>query len=67
MVTRSSVIDLSLTVDQAVQFIVSCGVLIPTQQKATPEALEQELRKRLRQPELAASAAATGEGGDSAP
>ncbi|MCY2964288.1 MAG: hypothetical protein NT069_11750, partial [Planctomycetota bacterium] len=29
MVPRGSVIDLDLTVDQALQYIVSCGVLIP--------------------------------------
>jgi len=55
MVTRSSVIDLDLTVDQAVQFIVSCGVLIPPHQRTTPAALEQELQKRLERPELVSS------------
>jgi uncharacterized membrane protein len=67
MVTRSSVIDLNLTVDQAVQFVVSCGVLVPPQQQATAEALEQELQKRLGAPELTASTAAGGERGDSTP
>jgi uncharacterized membrane protein len=47
MVTKSSVIDLNLTIDQAVQFVVSCGVLIPPHQKASAGALEQELQKRL--------------------
>jgi uncharacterized membrane protein len=47
MVTKSSVIDLNLTIDQAVQFVVSCGVLIPPHQKASPGALERELQKRL--------------------
>ncbi|MGE5191949.1 MAG: DUF502 domain-containing protein [Deltaproteobacteria bacterium] len=56
MVTKSSVIDLNLTIDQAVQFVVSCGVLIPPQQKATPETLQRELQKRLGRPELAVSA-----------
>jgi uncharacterized membrane protein len=46
MVPRSQVIDLDLTVDQALQFIVSCGVLTPPQQRANPERLEQELRAR---------------------
>jgi uncharacterized membrane protein len=58
MVTRSSVIDLDLTVDQAVQFIVSCGVLIPPHQRTTPAALEQELQKRLERPELVSSGVA---------
>jgi uncharacterized membrane protein len=47
MVTRSSVIDLDLTVDQAVQFVVSCGVLIPPHQRPTSAALKVELQKRL--------------------
>jgi len=68
MVTRSSVIDLNLTVDQAVQFIVSCGVLIPPHQRTTPEALQQELAKRLMHTELAASgAAASGSGNGTNP
>lgn len=33
MVPRSGVIDLNLTVDQALQYIVSCGVLLPEHQK----------------------------------
>ncbi len=69
MVTKSSVIDLNLTIDQAVQFVVSCGVLIPPQQKASPAALEQELQKRLGQPEFVATtgAAIGGESGDASP
>jgi len=63
MVTKSSVIDLNLTVDQAVQFVVSCGVLIPPNQQTTPEALEQEMQKRLGQPEFAGSAAGRDNGG----
>ncbi|MBS0264411.1 MAG: DUF502 domain-containing protein [Planctomycetes bacterium] len=47
MVAKSSVIDLNLTVDQAVQFIVSCGVLIPPQQKAPEGLSEAEFRSRL--------------------
>jgi uncharacterized membrane protein len=34
-VRRSEVIDLNVTVDQAVQFIVSCGVVVPPQQHYT--------------------------------
>ena len=58
MVPSSSVIDLNLTIDQAVQFVVSCGVLIPPQQQATPEAIEQELQRRLGQPEYDATVGA---------
>jgi uncharacterized membrane protein len=32
-VKRSEAIDLNLTVDEAIQFIVSCGVVVPTQQR----------------------------------
>jgi uncharacterized membrane protein len=68
MVTRSSVIDLDLTVDQAVQFVVSCGVLIPPHQRPSPAALEIELQKRISQGEevaegVGASASAAGETG----
>lgn len=58
MVPRSQVIDLDLTVDQALQFVVSCGVLTPPQQKTSPERLEQELQKRLAEPTLVGSAPA---------
>jgi uncharacterized membrane protein len=67
MVPRSSVIDLSLTVDQAVQFVVSCGVLIPPNQRTTPEALQQEMRKRLERSELATTAVGAGQSGDNHP
>lgn len=46
-VPRSEVIDLDITVDQAFQFCLSCGVLVPPQQKVTPESLREELAKRL--------------------
>jgi len=55
MVPRSQVIDLDLTVDQALQFVVSCGVLTPPQQKPSPERLEQELRKKRVEPGLVGS------------
>ena len=38
-VLRSEVLDLDLTVDQAFQFCISCGVLVPAQQKITPDQL----------------------------
>lgn len=46
MVPRGSVIDLDLTVDQALQYIVSCGVLLPPNQNSkglpeTPSVLAQ--------------------------
>lgn len=65
MVTRSSVIDLDLTVDQAVQFVVSCGVLIPPHQRPTSAALKGEIQKRLGEGDALAEgvAAAAGEVG----
>ncbi len=46
-IPRSDVIDLNVTIDQAFQFCVSCGVLVPPQQTVTPELLQQELARRL--------------------
>ena len=46
-IPRSEVLDLNMTIDQAFQFCVSCGVLVPPQQVVTPEFLQQELAKRL--------------------
>jgi uncharacterized membrane protein len=46
-VPRSSLLDLNITIDQAFQFCISCGVLIPPHQSVTPEVLQQELARRL--------------------
>jgi uncharacterized membrane protein len=46
-VPKSAVIDLNLTLDQAFQYFLSCGVLVPENQRATPELLHRELAKRL--------------------
>lgn len=43
---RSEVIDLNLTIDQAFQFCLSCGVLVPPHQRVTQETLQRELAKR---------------------
>ena len=32
-VKKSEAIDLNLTVDEAIQFVVSCGVVVPNQQR----------------------------------
>ena len=32
-IRRSEAIDLDLTIDEAIQFIVSCGVVVPIQQR----------------------------------
>jgi uncharacterized membrane protein len=46
-VPRSSLLDLNISVDQAFQFCISCGVLVPDHQKVTPEVLQRELARRL--------------------
>ncbi|MCA9054313.1 MAG: hypothetical protein KDA75_10780, partial [Planctomycetaceae bacterium] len=45
-VPRSHVLDLSLSVEQAMSFCISCGVLVPSHQRVTPELLRQHLEKR---------------------
>jgi uncharacterized membrane protein len=37
-VLKSEAIDLNITIDQAIQFIVSCGVVVPRQQQHTHDA-----------------------------
>lgn len=39
MVPRSRVLDLNLTMDQAFQFLISCGVLVPRHQRVGEEAV----------------------------
>lgn len=46
-VPRSEVIDLNLTVDQAFQFCLSCGVLVPPHQHVTAEKLRAAIDGRL--------------------
>src|SRR5262249_40146759 len=46
-VPKSAIIDLNMTLDQAFQYFLSCGVLVPEHQKATPELLHRELSRRL--------------------
>jgi len=46
-VPRNEVVDLNMTVDQAFQFCLSCGVLVPPQQKVTSEALRDIISQRL--------------------
>ncbi|MEX0716405.1 MAG: DUF502 domain-containing protein [Planctomycetaceae bacterium] len=45
-VPRSEVIDLDFTIDQAFQFCLSCGVLVPPHQRVTHETLQRALAKR---------------------
>lgn len=46
-VLKSDAVDLDLTVDQAIQFIISCGVVIPLQQQGTKAV---ELQQNIAQP-----------------
>ncbi|QDT93858.1 DUF502 domain-containing protein [Gimesia algae] len=46
-VPKSEIVDLNITVDQAFQFCLSCGVLVPPQQRVTDDLLREELGKRL--------------------
>ncbi|REJ80336.1 MAG: DUF502 domain-containing protein [Planctomycetota bacterium] len=45
-VPRSAVLDLNISVDQAMQFVISCGVLVPPEQKITPELLRERLAQQ---------------------
>jgi uncharacterized membrane protein len=41
MVRKSETVDLDLTIDQAMQFVISCGVVVPTQQLSSSRAIPQ--------------------------
>lgn len=45
-VRRSEIIALNLTVEQAMQFCISCGVLTPPHQKMTPAAIDSLVQSR---------------------
>ena len=44
-VPKSETVDLNMTIDQAIQFCVSCGVVVPDHQSAK-SAIEGEVRRR---------------------
>ncbi len=46
-VPRNEVLDLDISIDQAFQYCISCGVLVPTQQKPVVGEIEQEVTRRL--------------------
>lgn len=46
-VPRSAIVDLDLTVDQAFQFCISCGVLVPPQQRFSTKSFQEGLTRRL--------------------
>lgn len=47
MVPQKDCIKLNLTIDQAFQFCLSCGVLVPPQQKVTSELLSNVVQKSI--------------------
>ncbi|MDG2220308.1 MAG: DUF502 domain-containing protein [Rubripirellula sp.] len=53
-VKRSEAIDLNLTVDEALQFVISCGVVVPEQQRVerVAEATEGIVRANVQPPNL---------------
>ncbi|MCS7306624.1 MAG: DUF502 domain-containing protein [Thermoguttaceae bacterium] len=64
LVRRSEVVDLNITVEQAIEYIISCGVVVPLHQK--PQLLSPEEQKRFRKPaslEEAPSVASVGSSG----
>lgn len=58
-VPKSETIDLNITIDQAIQFCVSCGVVVPEHQQ-TSSALEGEVRRRFEQVQNAAASDKSG-------
>jgi uncharacterized membrane protein len=48
-VRKSETVDLDITIDQAIQFIVSCGVVVPLQQQQTETSIKisQAIARRL--------------------
>jgi uncharacterized membrane protein len=52
-VKKSEAIDLNLTVDEAIQFVVSCGVVVPPQQRVD-QTIEVVVRTGIKPPTLAA-------------
>jgi uncharacterized membrane protein len=53
-VKRSEAIDLNLTIDEALQFVISCGVVVPPQQRVerVAEVIEGIARKNVQPPNL---------------
>ena len=56
-VPKNETIDLDITIDQAIQFCVSCGVVVPEHQQNS-STLPGEVRRRIRQVQKAANGVA---------
>ena len=52
-IPKSETIDLNISIDQAIQYCVSCGVVVPEHQSAR-SSIEGEVRRRMGQPSSAA-------------
>jgi len=65
-VLRSEAIDVNLTVDQAIQFIVSCGVVIPTHQQYDSATIGNEFVSEVARLESAQETEGTGKPGNDA-
>ncbi|MDA9859413.1 DUF502 domain-containing protein [Rubripirellula sp.] len=63
-VKRSEAIDLDLTVDEALQFVISCGVVVPPQQRVerAAEVMEGIAHKNVQSPNLASGEGPTDPG-----
>ena len=48
-IRKSETIDLDITIDQAIQFVVSCGVVVPPQQQCLDEEASEVVSKLLGQ------------------
>ncbi len=44
-IRKSETIDLNITIDQAIQFVVSCGVVVPPQQQQASTAINIEVQR----------------------
>ena len=44
-VRKCEAIDLNITIDQAIQFVVSCGVVVPPQQQQANNAINMEIQR----------------------
>ena len=64
LVRRSEVVDLSINVEQALEYIISCGVVVPLHQR--PEFLPPEQRKRIWPAAVSADAETASPGASSA-
>ncbi|MCH2183238.1 MAG: DUF502 domain-containing protein [Mariniblastus sp.] len=65
-VPKSETVDLDITIDQAIQFCVSCGVVVPEHQQNS-STLPGEVRRRIRRVQEAANGAANDIDSDNEP